>query len=148
MKKRGTCKKVVLVVTGVILAAVVAFLILALILSITEYKPEEVEKVTTKGNYSRTLSEGDSISVLTWNLGYGALGDNADFFMDGGSQVNTATAERVQSNMQEIADTVQEISPDIVFFQEVDTDSKRSHHIDEEPHGCPDWISGGVCHQL
>ena len=47
MKKRGTCKKVVLVVTGVILAAVVAFLILALILSITEYKPEEVEKVTT-----------------------------------------------------------------------------------------------------
>lgn len=132
MIKRGTCKKIVLAVVGVILAAVVAFLILALILSITEYKPEEVEKVTTKGNYSRTLSEGDSISVLTWNLGYGALGDNADFFMDGGSQVNTATAERVQSNMQEIADTVQEISPDIVFFQEVDTDSKRSHHIDEE----------------
>ena len=69
MIKRGTCKKIVLAVVGVILAAVVAFLILALILSITEYKPEEVEKVTTKGNYSRTLSEGDSISVLTWNLG-------------------------------------------------------------------------------
>lgn len=132
MTKRGILKKAVLVILGVVFAALAAFLILILILSVTEYKPEGVEKVTVSGNYSKTLTEGESVSVLTWNLGYGALGDNADFFMDGGSQVNTATVERVQSNLQQIAATVQEVSPDIVFFQEVDTDSKRSHYIDEE----------------
>ncbi|MCI5856672.1 MAG: endonuclease [Agathobacter sp.] len=131
MKKRGIFKKTVLAVMGVILAAIAAFLILLLILSITEYKPEDIEAVEVEGNYSQTLAQGESIRVLTWNIGYGALGDNADFFMDGGSQVNTATAERVTDNMQSIAKSVQEISPDIAFFQEVDVDSKRSHYINE-----------------
>lgn len=131
MKKLAIWKKIILAVLGIVLGAALLFGIWILVLTAKEYRPEEIEHIDVKGNYSKTLEVGDKISVLTWNVGYGALGDNADFFMDGGSHVSTASRERVQENMKDIAATVTELSPDIAFFQEVDIDSKRSHHIDE-----------------
>ena len=55
-------------------------------LTIVEYKPEDTEAVPvqTVGGQAQTLAAGDSIKFVAWNIGYGALGDNADFFMDGG----------------------------------------------------------------
>ena len=68
---------------------------------------------------------------MTMNIGYGALGDNADFFMDGGSMVFTADEERTRSNMDEIINTIQEENADLIMLQEADRDSARSNHIDE-----------------
>jgi hypothetical protein len=87
MKKTPVWKKIILAVIIVILCLLLTFGILILVLTATEYRPEDTEAVTVNGKYSKTLSAGDSIRVLTWNIGYGALGDNADFFMDGGSHV-------------------------------------------------------------
>jgi endonuclease/exonuclease/phosphatase family metal-dependent hydrolase len=131
MKKKALWKKIILGIVGVVLALGLAFFVWILILTATEYNPEEIENVTINGKYSKTLAEGDTISLLSWNIGYAALGDNADFFMDGGSHVMTSSVERVQENLETIADTVAELSPDIVFFQEVDEDSKRTYSIDE-----------------
>ena len=39
------------------------------------------------GISSKEVKKGDSIKMMSWNIGYGALGDNADFFMDGGNHV-------------------------------------------------------------
>jgi endonuclease/exonuclease/phosphatase family metal-dependent hydrolase len=131
MRKKALWKKIVLGIIGVIAALALVFLIWILILTVTEYRPGEIESVTINGKYSKTLAAGDTISLLTWNTGYAALGDNADFFMDGGTHVMTSSVERVQENLETIADTVEELSPDIVFFQEVDEDSKRTYGIDE-----------------
>ena len=60
------------------------------VLTLTEYLPEEREEVATNNIGWEAVSPGDSLKVLTWNAGYGALGDNADFFMDGGRKVETA----------------------------------------------------------
>jgi endonuclease/exonuclease/phosphatase family metal-dependent hydrolase len=68
---------------------------------------------------------------MTWNIGYAALGDNADFFMDGGKSVTTASNDRVLSNMSNIASGIKAVHPDIVMIQEIDRDSTRSHHINE-----------------
>lgn len=103
-------------------------------LTITEFKPaaKENEKISTQsGETYQMLKKGSSLKTLTWNTGYGALGDNADFFMDGGKSVNTATQARVQENMQSIIDTLKSERADILFLQEVDQDSSRSHHINE-----------------
>ncbi len=105
---------------------------LAIVLTVTEYKPADVEKTGIGGSCSRTVSEGNSFTVMTWNVGYGALGEEADFFMDGGTQVLTATAEEIEENLAFCLDITEEIRPDVIFFQEVDTDAKRSHGIDEE----------------
>lgn len=98
-------------------------------LTIVEYKPAPVEKTTVHGTSSRTLSPGDSFTMMTWNLGFGALGDNADFFMDGGKMVQTATEDRVKANIAEMEQEIASVNPDVFFAQEIDQCSKRSYKI-------------------
>ncbi len=116
---------------GILLAVVLAFVLMILVLTVTEYKPGAQETLEVHGTGERKVAIGDTISVLTWNTGYGALGDNADFFMDGGSMVNTADESRVQENVAAINEEIARLDADVVFLQEVDRDSKRSHGIDE-----------------
>ena len=111
----------------VVLAAVALFAFL----SATEYKPADRATLDVEGKAQQTLAEGDSLTIVTWNIGYGALGDNADFFMDGGKSVMTASKDRVKLNMAGILEELGKMDSDIVFLQEVDRDSTRSRHIDE-----------------
>ncbi len=120
---------------AVLAAAAAAAVLTAAFLTVTEYRPDEVEPLTVSGKAGRTLSVGDTVRVMTWNIGYGALGDNADFFMDGGSGVMTASKERVEQNLSSVTDEITAEDPDIILLQEVDVDSARSYRIDET-----EWI--------
>ncbi len=116
---------VVLLVVVVAAGAGIAYL------TYSEYKPADIEKVPVEGESDNEIRTGKGITVMTWNIGYGALGDNADFFMDGGKGVKTADTERVNSNMAGILDVINNVEPDILFTQEVDIDSARSNNINE-----------------
>lgn len=100
-------------------------------LTFHEYRPADRVKIEVVGNAKRTLSPGQDLKILTWNTGYGGLGDNADFFMDGGKMVKTADIARVTENITAIRDEVARIVPDAVLLQEVDFHSDRSYSIDE-----------------
>ena len=118
------------------ICSVMAFLILLVFtvlgyLTLDEYKPADVERLEVEDYGSKALKLDKSIRIMTWNIGYGALGDNADFFMDGGKMVNTATARRVIYNLDGIIDRIDEINPDILMIQEIDRKSARSHFVDE-----------------
>lgn len=115
----------ILLILVLLLAAGLAYL------TITEYKPADRETMAVDGNGSRSLSVGDSLTIMSWNIGYGALGDNADFFMDGGEMVTTATPERLKENLAGIAGLIKKVEPDVALLQEVDSDSSRSYHVDE-----------------
>jgi endonuclease/exonuclease/phosphatase family metal-dependent hydrolase len=104
---------------------------LAAFLSITEYKPADSEALSPDSVGTASINAGDSFTMLTWNLGYGALGNDTDFFMDGGTGVMTADEERVLSNMDSMISEMKKNSPDILFLQEVDLSAARSHYIDE-----------------
>ena len=130
-KKHGILFKiirVILVIIGIIILAIAGMLAF---MSINEYKPADVEKLTAEGTAAETYKPGDQLTVMTWNIGYGALGDNADFFMDGGEMVKSATKERVEQNLNGIAEGIQMMEPDVVLLQEVDVNSSRSYKIDE-----------------
>ena len=116
-----------------ILLLIVVLLAVGLVgyLSVTEYKPADTEALTPEGEADGTIGVGDTLKILSWNIGYGALGDNADFFMDGGSMVKTADAERLAANMTALRQTILAESPDIVMLQETDRDSARSGNVDE-----------------
>ena len=101
------------------------------ILTVTEYRPLNREVLTNACQADPVLKEGDSMTIVSLNCGYGALGDNADFFMDGGTSVYTADKDRVISNLSGIAEALAETDADIIFMQEVDIDSSRSYGIDE-----------------
>lgn len=128
------------IVKGVLKALLIIFLVLVVIvaavlvwLTAVEYKPEdrEIVNVESLGGEAGQIAPGDSVKILSWNLGFGALGDNADFFMDGGKMVYPADEARVRTNIDAFINEVRAQDADIVLFQEIDTDSDRSYHIDQ-----------------
>lgn len=115
----------ILLVIVLLLGAFVAFL------SIKEFKPEPIEKLEIVNNEGKDSFSGDVVSVLSYNIGFAGLGDNADFFMDGGKQVFAADENRVKENFDEIVSTLQTNEADFYFLQEVDQDSRRTYHFNE-----------------
>ena len=110
------------------------FLLIAAVLiffTVVEYKPAARETLSVYGVPSGKIQEGQDLRIMSWNIGYGALGDNADFFMDGGTMVDTADIPRIQQNMKGIQDFISQKDPDLVILQEVDRNSKRSHFVNE-----------------
>ena len=134
-KRISPVKMVLLILLRIVLLVLVLAVGLVGVLTIGEYRPDDVETIISSGGVDEAQADlpagGDQIRVVTWNIGYGALGDNADFFMDGGKGVMTADLDRVNENMDAIISGLQEFDPDIVLLQEVDLNSKRSHHVDE-----------------
>lgn len=124
-------KKVVSVIVCFILMLVIGAGSVIAYLSVSEFNPGDVEAGEMLGEGMGEVHIGDTIRVMTWNLGYGALGDNADFFMDGGKMVNTADKDRVIANLNDIASVIADADPDILLTQEIDRNSARSHFIDE-----------------
>lgn len=125
-KKRG-----VKIAAAIVLILLAAFLLLIGVLTVTEYRPEDVEQAEITGDATKTLSQGDTFTVLTWNIGYGALSETADFFMDGGEHVRSSSREQVTENVSSIAAELRELDADIMYLQEVDRSSKRSYYVDE-----------------
>ena len=80
-KKRPLWKKIVKGVFGLIGAVLALAIVLVVVLTVTEYKPDEEEALEVQGSGSETMQVGDDLTVLTWNIGYGCLGETADFLV-------------------------------------------------------------------
>lgn len=124
-------KNVLKVIGACLLIALFAVVTVIGYLTVDEYKPENIEDIEIEGKAGEAISTGQENIMMSWNIGYGALGDNADFFMDGGKKVYTADENRVMENLSEIAGAIDSVDPDILFLQEVDRSSSRSYLIDE-----------------
>ena len=123
--------KVLLIIVLVIVAAAAGLIAW---LSIAEYKPDDVEALdfTARDESAPALPQGESLTVLSWNIGYAGLGSNADFFMDGGENVKSSDRVRVESNLLNISQLLYgENAPDLILLQEVDTNSSRTYNIDQ-----------------
>ncbi|MEA5040758.1 MAG: endonuclease/exonuclease/phosphatase family protein [Clostridiaceae bacterium] len=116
----------------VLAAAVLVACGLIVYLSVTEYRPEASEPaVLSQTTPEKTFSPGDRLSVLSFNMGYGALGKDADFFMDGGKEVIPDSRARVDGDLAGIAALIEAQDADVTMLQEVDTGARRSFGIDE-----------------
>ncbi len=124
-------KKAIRVILAIIFMIVLLIATLLGYMTVDEYKPEYEENIELSDMAGNSVELNKSIKILSWNIGYGALGDNADFFMDGGNMVYTADEDRVKYNLDGICNAVDEMNPDILMLQEVDLNSSRSFFIDE-----------------
>ena len=127
--------KTVLKIFGMLIGAVLVFAAGFVVwLTITEYKPEDAMPTYPIEDLfmaDRPLSTNDSFRVLTFNIGYGNLGKESDFFMDGGKNVRNGDENLVLKNMEGIIGIIDEADADIILLQEVDDSSKRSFFINE-----------------
>lgn len=123
--------KWLLIIIAILVAIVFLYFI---ILTIVEYRPQDVEPITTEtslGGETKSLAVGDEVSVVTWNIGYCGLSKTADFFMDGGKAVRSQDEKSVKNNLSAIEDTLKSLNPDVIYIQEVDVNSTRSYGIDQ-----------------
>lgn len=125
MKKLGKALLALLLTVFLIAALAVGFL------TVTEYRPGDLEPVAISAGTTARPALGQELTVLSWNVGYGALGAAEDFFMDGGQGVRSADRAAVERYLAGIRSDLAELAPDIVMLQEVDVNSARSHGIDE-----------------
>jgi endonuclease/exonuclease/phosphatase family metal-dependent hydrolase len=124
----------ILKILGVLIAIVaVAFIGLLIFISVKEYKPADWEQLEISSHASpeEVILPGDSLKIVTWNVGCGTLGDNADFFMDYGEMVYTADVQRVGENVGGVISSLRDIDPDIMLLQETDINSSRSYGVNE-----------------
>lgn len=119
--------KAVLIVLGVV---VVLALALVVYLTVTEFKPADVEAVDVN-SYGNASEPGSSLKVMTWNIGYCGLGQYEDFVMDGGSGSGKPERENFEAYYNGVLNTLREYDADVYLLQEVDSDSARSYRTDE-----------------
>ena len=137
-KKKSTARKVlrVFAVIGKYVLALILIVAIAVAglfgyLTLAEYNPAHAEVAQRGAVTVSEKADGKTLSILTLNTGYGALGKDADFFMDGGTEVRGKSEEQVRDNMLGIEAIVRSADADVVFLQELDTDSDRSYEINQ-----------------
>lgn len=124
-------KKALKVIVIILLVVVVLFGGLVAFLSIKEYKPADKEQITVQNAAENKSFSGEIVKVLSFNTGYAGLGDNADFFMDGGKAVKSTDEARMRENMDEIAAIIAESNADFTLLQEVDENSSRTYSVNQ-----------------
>jgi endonuclease/exonuclease/phosphatase family metal-dependent hydrolase len=121
------------IVKGLRLVFVICFFVTAgfvlfiLVIALTDYRPEK-ESVLTDMPTAADLNL-DTITILTWNIGYAGLDRDMDFFYDGGSKTRTGKQQTL-NNLEAITAFIVDHPADFVFLQEVDRNSTRSYKID------------------
>jgi endonuclease/exonuclease/phosphatase family metal-dependent hydrolase len=123
--------KQVLLLVGILVIAALAYVGGMLLLGFaTKFHPSPIENVEVVSRKPKALPDS-TFSFMIWNIGYGGLGKEVDFFYDGGKMV-TSPREHVTKNVEGIKKVLaQNNQLDFLLLQEVDRNSKRSYRIDE-----------------
>jgi endonuclease/exonuclease/phosphatase family metal-dependent hydrolase len=112
-----------------LLAVMVLFGLFLLYGTLSDYRPDEETLLFEQAGASVLT---DSVfDLMIWNIGYGGLGHEMDFFYDGGESVRSEEAA-VQANLSRVIAFAAGLdSCDFFLFQEVDVNAKRSYHMNQ-----------------
>jgi endonuclease/exonuclease/phosphatase family metal-dependent hydrolase len=114
---------------AVLTASLLVFLVW---ITVIEYRPREKENIPLERTGRRVPVPGETIRVLSWNIGYASLDASQDFIMDGGTMVRPPTDANVHENIRGIRDFIFREDWDALFLQEVDVDSRRSYRVNQQ----------------
>jgi len=92
---------------------------------------DDVEKAVLyeAKNISTASSPEGSLKVLTWNIRFGI--GRLPFFGDSCGDRSIFTENEVLDALELVAAEIDVINPDIILFQEIDRESKRTQYIDQ-----------------
>lgn len=125
-------KKKILIGLGVVVGIPLIYVVSVIaIATFSDWQPEGVSEWPLQVSPSSETDIPDTVSFYTWNIGYGGLGSDMDFFYDGGSQVETPP-EWHKKYLEGIRNfLITSDSVDFFLFQEVDSSSARTQETDE-----------------
>lgn len=91
----------------------------------------DVQEPFSEVPVSGTLKTGETYSVLTYNIGFGAYTPDFSFFMDGGKSSWGASRESVTDTVLGAARLIKSLDPDFALIEEIDLDATRSYHVNQ-----------------
>jgi len=124
-------KKILKIILGLIGVLVLFVGLLLALLTLNDYKPGAVEGLKIQRDQNQEAGGDGPFTVYTWNIGFGGMGDQEDFFMDGGDQVIVDSKEVVEGYMAGILSTLDDMDGDFMLIQEIDIESKRSYKMNQ-----------------
>lgn len=72
----------------------------------------------------------DTLSVLSWNIGYAGLGADADFVADGGKSLFPRSRQVVRRNLAAVCSLLKNYEVDVYLLQEIARNSKLTRSVD------------------
>jgi endonuclease/exonuclease/phosphatase family metal-dependent hydrolase len=127
--------KIILKSLGGLLLLSIAFVFVAAVLAtLVDYRPPEIEILNPQGKAANKQISNDQVSLMLWNIGYGGLGSEMDFFYDGGNKVRPTRKYYKQCFAGIETFLLENNSIDFLLLQEVDQKSLRSFRDDQEEH--------------
>ncbi len=122
---------------GLFLLWVGYVLLMLLVGTLSDYQPDAIEPLRAFRESRQSVHADSTFTALIWNVGYGGLGRESDFFFDngryltsGGHDVRPPRAV-VEKNVRGIVQTLAAHPADYYLLQEVDRHSRRSFFTDE-----------------
>lgn len=111
-----------------ILAGILMYIIGVLAINTAlDYKPEGGELDVHDFQELDGVFSGDTLSIVSWNLGYGGLGDASDFFYDGGKMARPNKEDFMRYQHDILTQIRAFDSVNLLLLQELDINSKRSY---------------------
>ncbi|NQT78176.1 MAG: hypothetical protein HQ565_10710 [Bacteroidetes bacterium] len=123
--------KALLLPVFVILAILLYFIGILFINSINDFKPKDIS-FSLEAESIQSFPVPDSLfSILSWNIGYGGLGKDADFFYDGGKMAAPPQDEywKYFEGIKYALGSFDSVN--LILLQEVDTFSARSYYTNQ-----------------
>lgn len=128
------------------LRIIIALIIIALILigavlayfTYAEYRPRDEENLNIRGAVTSIddqstpkVEKGKPLTIVSWNIGYGGMGENAARLSDQFDMALPESEVAVNNNLANITKQIRYAKPDLILLQEVDRNSDRSFRLDE-----------------
>jgi endonuclease/exonuclease/phosphatase family metal-dependent hydrolase len=130
-------KKILLAVVLIICLPLFYVAVVLIWGTIFDFQPESRIDLEVVDTSDRGIIQDSTLSFMTWNIGYGGLGAQSNFFFDNGGffvagdKTVTETEQRVDYYLDGIFKFIADNKVDFWMLQEVDRESKRSHDINQ-----------------
>lgn len=105
------------------------------------YRIEDNKELEITHNAIKPIDKEKTFRIATYNIGFGAYRPDYSFFMDEGYNADgtkvvgkyarAKSKESVLESTEGVKNEIINQNVDFAFFQEVDTDSTRSHHVNQ-----------------
>lgn len=127
--------------------AIVAVLVIVVVggyvgyVAMQYYRIEDNFVLSCQNNASDKVEIGQEYTISTFNIGFGAYNHDFSFFMDSGEFLDGKTVtgkwstakdkQTVLTNTNGAISEIAKLNADFMFFQEVDENGDRSHHVNQ-----------------
>ncbi len=120
------------ILTAIVIIIVVALAGIIIHAQINEFAPEGETILKHPAETEMPGFDQKSFDFISWNIGYGGLGKQMDFFYDGGERVRPE-AKEFKNYIGGIYRKIKSLPPvDFYLLQEVDINSRRSYFNNEK----------------